>query len=473
MASAGKCPDLQRIRQRIRLQEGDYYSHNFSEAQRFLLRTFFDLAQEFESLQDFYRLCVAAPQECMGLESALYLVDEKSDSLQLVCSCREGIPATPTAAPESVQPVPEAYQDRDRYVVPVPTVQAAVAQFGAAVGEADLPVMGVLVVAPAAGLSAADRVFLNLYANRIGIHLHNRLLALQNIQHLKFINTLVVDIEHNFIVPNMYFRHLFNNLRRSIAELESVAGAMTALAGAKETDPLCAELLARISRLHHDLVEQHHELQEHHATTSLFMESLFRRDHFVQGHLVLRPRFCRVEEEIIAPQLAHFANRFQTRGITVETPVDMAGEGMLLVVDVGLLSQVYANFFSNALKYVEEINDHRGRLRKALAYGREIVADQFGPGQPGVKFNVFTTGPHLTPQEAAAVFTEGYRGEKYKGLPGSGHGLAFVKQVVEIHGGVVGYEPTAEGNNFYFILPLPDTESPLAEIIACPPENKP
>jgi signal transduction histidine kinase len=39
-------------------------------------------------------------------------------------------------------------------------------------------------------------------------------------------------------------------------------------------------------------------------------------------------------------------------------------------------------------------------------------------------------------------------------LPGTGHGLSFVKQVIEIHGGRVGREATAEGNNFFFVLPL-------------------
>jgi signal transduction histidine kinase len=46
--------------------------------------------------------------------------------------------------------------------------------------------------------------------------------------------------------------------------------------------------------------------------------------------------------------------------------------------------------------------------------------------------------------------------DKSQAMPGPGQGVAFVKQVVEIHGGVAGYEATEEGNNFYFILPLPD-----------------
>ena len=88
-----------------------------------------------------------------------------------------------------------------------------------------------------------------------------------------------------------------------------------------------------------------------------------------------------------------------------------------------------------------------------------MLADYFGPGKPGVKFNVFTTGEHLSKVEAKTVFSEGVRGERGKSRPGTGHGLTFVKQVVEIHGGVAGYEATEEGNNFYFILPLPEPDS--------------
>ncbi|MDH5298045.1 MAG: hypothetical protein OEV91_03420 [Desulfobulbaceae bacterium] len=61
------CADLQKVCERIRHKEKDYLSYNFSQAQNILLRTFFDLSQEFESIEDFYRVCVAGPLECMGL----------------------------------------------------------------------------------------------------------------------------------------------------------------------------------------------------------------------------------------------------------------------------------------------------------------------------------------------------------------------------------------------------------------------
>ena len=133
----------------------------------------------------------------------------------------------------------------------------------------------------------------------------------------------------------------------------------------------------------------------------------------------------------------------------------MDKEEIPIMVDKGLLSQVYANLFSNAVKYAEEIIDHLGKPRKAVAYGREIINDYFGPHQRGVKFNVFTTGQHLPYPEALALFSEGFRGANSTQKPGTGHGLSFIKHVIELHGGRVGYEATAQGNNFFFVLPLP------------------
>jgi signal transduction histidine kinase len=133
-----------------------------------------------------------------------------------------------------------------------------------------------------------------------------------------------------------------------------------------------------------------------------------------------------------------------------------------LMVDVGLLSQVYANLFSNAAKYTREITTHEGNPRKAVAYGREIVEDFPEPGKKRVKLNVFTTGPHLSEEEGRRIFDEGVRGPDSDNIPGTGHGLSFIRHVIELHGGVVGYEPTSEGNNFYFILPAPPVDYPLS-----------
>ena len=93
------------------------------------------------------------------------------------------------------------------------------------------------------------------------------------------------------------------------------------------------------------------------------------------------------------------------------------------------------------------------RSKKYVSYGREVIKDFFEPGKDGIKFNVFSTGPHIPPEERDKIFEEEYRASNVLNQPGTGHGLSFIKNAVEIHGGTVGYEATQYGNNFYFILP--------------------
>jgi signal transduction histidine kinase len=447
---------LERIRQRIREKSESYRRYGFSEQQHALLRTFFDLAQEYDGMEDFYRVCVVALREFLGVESRLYVLDQARQHLQLVCDSKTDLLKPPQDAPPSLRLTCATYEVGASCFVPIHRKPSA-AQDGEGRRELTDMVLGMLEVYPASRLSTADRFFLRKYSNRIGYNLHNRFIAQQNIRHLKFINNLVMDIEHNVITPNMYFKHLFNQLRKRIKELEEVKARFEEFkAAAKPEGAACDDLSQRLTTLYDDLSANHHELQEHHAHYSLFLESLFRRDHFRKGHLVLRPKSCSIEKEIIIPQLEHYLSRLAHRGIRIEQPRDMIDEEIPLQVDVGLLSQVYANLFSNAVKYTDEVADRRGNRKRAMAYGREFMHDFFGPGKDAIKFNVFTTGRHLSPEEAGSIYKEGFRGERGKEEPGTGHGLAFVKHVVEIHGGMVGYEPTEEGNNFYFILPLPE-----------------
>jgi signal transduction histidine kinase len=317
--------------------------------------------------------------------------------------------------------------------------------------------MGMLEVSPKRGLADDDYFFFGKFTNRIAYNLHNRRLVRQNIRHLEFINNLVMDIEHNVIIPNMYFRHLFKQLRKS---LNSFAELVDSLAGVGEGRPLDLLVRERLLELKVELTENHRHLLDHHANTSLFLESLFRRDHFKEGHLVLKTKTCMVESEIIGPQLENYLSRFELYGIEVERPAVMEEE-IYLTVDIGLLAQVYANLFSNGVKYTAEIVRKDGSKRKALAYGREFCRDFFGPDKSGIKFNVFTTGPHLKDDELNRIFEDGFRGANAAKSSGTGHGLSFIKQVVEIHGGRVGCEAVEEGNNFFFVLPLPP---PLATI---------
>ncbi len=464
-AGAGEFPeDLREICRRVREKTHSYDRYSFSEQFNDFLKAFFDLGQEYDSLDDFYRICVAVPLEVTGVASALYLYDEKQDRLNCVCDSDRGCLRRPEPAQPPVRLARDAYAANSSYIVPIysrsifhapptgPDSNDAVASEGLTGRNR---IFGMFKVRSKEPLTPSERFFYRKYCNRIGYNLYNRRIAIQNIEHLRFINSLVMDIEHNVIVPNMYFKHIFNQLKKKIRELGELKEELDSLVLPPELAEEFAGYLARCDVTRNEMMLFHRDLVKHHANISLFLESLFRREHFKKGHLVLRTRRCFVEREVILPQLEHYAARLKAANVDIDRPKNMLEEEFEIMVDVGLLAQVYANLFSNAAKYAAEVIDHHGRPRKAVAYGRELVRDFPEPGRQGVKFNVFTTGPHLDENEAARLFEEGVRGEGTEQVPGTGHGLAFIKHVIELHGGRVGYEPTSGGNNFYFILPVP------------------
>jgi len=297
--------------------------------------------------------------------------------------------------------------------------------------------------------------FLRKFANRIGFNLHNRFLALKNAQHLKFIRTLVADIEHNIIVPNMIFRLYLRQLHAFVHQCQALEETIQqradkVLVSAEDLH----EVLDGLREISRGLAVEYEHMNRHYTDMSLFLETLLRRSHFDQGRLIPRTKLCNIKKEVVIPQLERFRERFASRGIAINDELSgLPDEEVIGVVDVGLLSQAYANLFSNALKYTEEIITENGERKKYISYGREVVPNFFGNGRDGLKYNVFSTGRHISPEERSELFEDGVRATNAIDRPGTGHGLFFVRNVVEIHGGVVGYEPTPQGNNFYFILP--------------------
>lgn len=449
--------DLDNILQRTREKRADYISYNFSPRKNDALKTFFDLAQEFDSLADFLRICVAVPREFFEVDARLYLLNDKQQ-LELVCDTSHGLYAVPPAAGQYVRPALRPYISGRSYLIPIYFAVPPEADIESESNKAQIA--GVFEITPVAELTEDDKFFFCKYANRIGYNLRKKTLAHQNIQHLKFINNLVNDIEHNVIIPNMHYRYLFKQLERHINSLNDLTSMMEQYRQKSGTNnQRCETIIGKIKDIKNNLNASYRDISRHHVNSSLFLESLLRRDHFEKGCFVLRRQICKLDSEIITPQLENYAKRMAMRGITIETPTDMRGEEIELNADLGLLSQVYANLFSNALKYTQRVKRHNGRSRKAVAYGRRIIKDYFGPGQPGIKLNVFSTGEHIPTHEIASLFDDGFTGHNQVEDLSRGHGLAFIKYVVEMHGGQVGYEQTAEGNNFYFILPLLQSEA--------------
>ncbi|UCG13331.1 MAG: HAMP domain-containing histidine kinase [Deltaproteobacteria bacterium] len=447
---------VETVRQRVREKRKSYTKYNFKRLQEEAFATFFDLAQEYTTLDNLYLVSTLVPKEFFGLDAQLYLLDEEGKTLSLICSSTNGLTKDFSAGSQEIVVKDSPYFAGNSYVIPIRGNKAV----------SDLlpfqdfkQILGMFELSPSEKISEQESFFLEKFTNRIGYNLHQKQLIQQNLHHIKFINQLVADIEHNVISPNIYYRLFLKKLQRRIEESRKIQDKV------RELVSFCPEIDDRTCRKLRDifqsmgtnleaLTESRKEMERQYEHTSLYLETLLRREHFRRGTYVLRKQRCNFKTEIIEPTLARYLPRFKNKNIKVDNRLEEVPDELLeLVVDKGLLAQVYDNFFSNAVKYTEEIVDEYGYRVKFLSYGKKLLKDYFGHGVDGIKFTVFTTGKPIADNEGERLFEEGYRRAGSDFEVGSGHGLHFVQQIIEIHGGEVGAEPQKYGNTFYFILP--------------------
>ncbi|GFK95668.1 Non-motile and phage-resistance protein [Fundidesulfovibrio magnetotacticus] len=428
----------------------NYKAYNFTQLQSVALNIFFDLAQEFTKVEDVYALCVMIPKTLFNLECTLYVIDGQNDVLSC---CASHCPAHDGEIRFAQEPVVKEGHLR----IPIKGNRELLSQLPfKPQGDS----IGMLEIFPADTLTEHDRLFWGRYANRIGFQLHNRFISLKNKEHVQFIRNLVKDIGHNVIVPNMFFKLFYKRLEARIGLIRSYQEKFHGLM--EHCLKLDKSLALDFSRLEQDveyfynaILNQYKEIFSHYQNTSLFLETLLRSSHFEAGRYVLEKRKCNFKSQVIDPQVERYRARLEERGIEIDTSMGgVPDQEIEVVADMGLISQVYANLFSNVVKYTREVDDGTGRKRKFMSYGWQVLKNHFAPGRDGIKFNVFSSGQPIAPVQAGQLFSEGFRGENSQGEHGTGHGLYFIREVVALHGGESGYEPTPQGNNFYFVLPV-------------------
>jgi signal transduction histidine kinase len=447
------------ICERVTEKKESYRRYKFKHLEEEAFATFFDLAQEYTTLDCIYQICVAVPKKFFELESRLYVVSPKRSQLEMVCTSEEGLTPPEKRDELSVTLSETTYETEGTRVFPI-RGNKALTQWIPFLGQSSI--LGMFEIYPKESVDARKQFFLEKFTNRIGYNLHQKMLSQQNIDHIKFINQLVTDIEHNVISPNMYYRLFLIRFRKNLATYVKIQQELRDLIlFRQDQDSLLSSQLTEIFELlrqtNEKVEEEGKALAKHYQHTSLFLETLLRRDHFEKGTYVLRKQSCNFRTEIIEPLLDRYLPMFEKRGIVVDNRLGtVPDEEVTLLVDKGLISQVFDNLFSNAVKYTEEVEDQLGNKLRLVSYNRKILTGFFGEHTHGVRFNFFTTGRPLSDEEARRIFDEGYRAAaSMEGdRQGSGHGLFFVKNVVEIHGGVVGCEPQKYGNLIFFTLPL-------------------
>lgn len=119
-----------------------------------------------------------------------------------------------------------------------------------------------------------------------------------------------------------------------------------------------------------------------------------------------------------------------------------------LDIEVTLVAQVFENLFENALKYRDVARPPR------IEVAAEPVPPSAADHRRWWKVTVSDNGIGIDPDRYGEVFAMFARLEVSKDRPGTGVGLAFVKRVVERHGGEVGIAPGIDGGTtFWFTLP--------------------
>ena len=124
--------------------------------------------------------------------------------------------------------------------------------------------------------------------------------------------------------------------------------------------------------------------------------------------------FPETKEYNLAGQLCEcllgFEDEWEKKELEVETDID---EDIIINADEELLSLVWNNLFSNAVKFNRERGKITVRLRRDGEYAVAEVAD---------------TGCGISPDVGAHIFEKFYQGDTSHAAQGNGLGLALVKR---------------------------------------------
>ena len=123
--------------------------------------------------------------------------------------------------------------------------------------------------------------------------------------------------------------------------------------------------------------------------------------------------------EQLAECLLNFESTWEKKGIEIETDIE---EEVFVESDAELLTLVWNNLFSNAIKFTE-------------AGG--TVSLELKPDDEWAVVRISDTGCGISPEAGRHIFEKFYQGDTSHATQGNGLGLALVKRVVYIVGGEI------------------------------------
>jgi CHASE2 domain-containing sensor protein/signal transduction histidine kinase len=196
------------------------------------------------------------------------------------------------------------------------------------------------------------------------------------------------------------------------------------------------------------------QLQKNPATAFAMPEFLARIERSVETTLNLAENFVhlakaesqayQLQETDFASMLAEAADNMWAfaHGKSIDIVIDAQVENRWLNVDRSLVVRALGNLLSNAIKFSPE-----GSRVTCIAKPASTSCGNF------VHCNIVDKGQGIDPAKHDIIFSPFLRADE-QGRDGVGLGLAFVKMVIERHGGKINLiSATGEGSTFAIMLP--------------------
>jgi len=129
--------------------------------------------------------------------------------------------------------------------------------------------------------------------------------------------------------------------------------------------------------------------------------------------------------------LLSFENAWETKELEIDADIE---EGVKVSTDAELMSLVWNNLFSNAIKFTEK----RGQVQLSLKTEGDFAI-----------VRVSDTGCGIAPEVGQHIFEKFYQGDTSHSTQGNGLGLALVKKVIDIVKGDISVESeSGHGSTF-------------------------
>lgn len=133
--------------------------------------------------------------------------------------------------------------------------------------------------------------------------------------------------------------------------------------------------------------------------------------------------------------LLQFESEWERKGLEIETDIE---DGITVSADSELLSIVWSNLFSNAVKFTD-----RGKIRVSLKKDGDFA-----------KITVADTGRGISAKDGKHIFEKFYQADTSRATGGNGLGLALVKRVIDIEGADISVE-SEPGKGSIFTVRIP------------------